>query len=84
MRPAIRLNLTARDSFDARFEADREAALRHLVRIGIPVFKAQAWLAAWDESTLQLRDFRNAADFWDQGYLFALEEYRRGHDPLAS
>ena len=48
----------------------------------MPIQKAEAWISAWDESTVGLRDFRRAADFWDQGYLFALEEFRRGHDPL--
>jgi hypothetical protein len=66
-----------------RFEARRDAALRRLVRAGVPSRKAEAWISAWDESTVALRDFRRAADFWDQGYLFALEEFRRGHDPLA-
>jgi hypothetical protein len=68
---------------DDRFETRRMATLRRLVGVGIPVEKAQAWVSAWDESTVALRDFRQAADFWDQGYLFALEEFRRGYDPLA-
>jgi hypothetical protein len=67
---------------DERFQAQRHAALKRLVGVGVPIQKAEAWISAWDESTVGLRDFRRAADFWDQGYLFALEEFRRGHDPL--
>jgi hypothetical protein len=66
-----------------RFEARRHATLRRLVQVGVPLRKAEAWISAWEESTVELRDFRRAADFWDQGYLFALEEFRRGHDPFA-
>jgi hypothetical protein len=62
---------------DKRFEARRDRAVQRLVRDGVPRSKAEAWILAWDESTVPLRDFRQAADFWDQGYLFAIEEFRR-------
>jgi hypothetical protein len=68
---------------DERFDSRRHATIQRLVRAGVPRRKADAWISAWDESTAPLRDFRRAADFWDQGYLFALEEHRRGNDPLA-
>ena len=42
---------------------------------------AEAWIAAWDLSTADLADFRSAPDYWQQGYRFALEEYRRGYLP---
>jgi hypothetical protein len=41
----------------------------------------EAWDEAWDESTAELRDFRDAPDFWIQGYQFAREEYERGYWP---
>jgi len=43
--------------------------------------KAEAWLDAWDTTTLGLVDFRRASDFWRLGYEYALEEYRLGFDP---
>ena len=42
---------------------------------------AEAWIEAWDESTAELHDFREAPDFWIQGYRFAREEYERGYRP---
>jgi hypothetical protein len=38
---------------------------------------AEAWIDAWDVSTAELHDFRNAPDFWAVGFRFAEEEYRR-------
>jgi hypothetical protein len=68
---------------DERFEARRDVTVQRLIRVGLPRGKVEAWISAWDESTTALRDFRQAADFWDQGYLYALEEFRRGHDPFS-
>jgi hypothetical protein len=68
---------------DERFKSRRAAAVQRLVGAGVPRSKAEAWISAWDESTSPLRDFRQASDFWDQGFLFALEEHRRENDPQA-
>ena len=67
-----------------RFAANRAAALDRLVHGGIPRTMAQAWIEAWDESTAELHDFREAPDFWVQGYRFAREEYARGYRPLGA
>jgi hypothetical protein len=47
----------------------------------MPRAMAEAWIDAWDESTAELHDFRDAPDFWTQGFRFALEEYQRGYRP---
>ena len=52
-----------------------------LVRCGIPADLAGAWIDAWDRSTINLAAFRSADDFWDVGFRFAIEEYRRGYRP---
>jgi hypothetical protein len=62
-----------------RFAARRLAVVDRLVRGGMPRTFAEAWIEAWDASTAALVDFRAAADFWDLGYRYAMEEYRRGH-----
>ena len=64
-----------------KFAANRAAALDRLVHGGIPRTMAEAWIEAWDESTVELHDFRDAPDFWIQGYRFAREEYERGYRP---
>ena len=51
---------------DDGFELRRQKTLRRLTSAGVPPRNAEAWIYAWDESTVQLRDFRRAADFWDQ------------------
>ena len=66
-----------RDSFLAR----RAGAIDRLVRAGMPRTIAQGWIAAWDDSTSELTDFRAAEDFWDLGYRYAVEEHRRGYRP---
>jgi hypothetical protein len=63
------------------FAAGRTAALDRLIRGGMPRAMAEAWIDAWDESTLELYDFRCAPDFWTQGFRYALEEYQRGYRP---
>ena len=64
-----------------KFEAGRATAIDRLTRGGIPGAMAEAWIEAWDESTADLHDFRDAPDFWTQGYRYALEEYQRGYRP---
>jgi hypothetical protein len=66
---------------DRGFAVGRATALDRLVRAGMPLTLAEGWIAAWDVSTAGLIDFRAAADFWELGYRYAVEEYRRGHRP---
>ena len=61
----------------------RRSAVSRLVRAGISYELASAWIDAWDRSTSDLPDFRNAQDFWKLGVRYALEEYQRGYRPVA-
>jgi hypothetical protein len=63
------------------FSKQRAIALQRLVRRGMPLGKADAWLEAWDTTTVGLVDFRRAPDFWRLGYEYAREEYRLGYEP---
>ena len=63
------------------FDRRRDSTVERLERAGLPRAMAEAWIAAWDLSTVGLADFRSAPDYWQQGYRFALEEYRRGYLP---
>jgi hypothetical protein len=63
------------------FWAGRAATIARLMKSGMPLAMAEAWIDAWDESTHDLVDFRLAPDFWAMGYEFAVEEYRRGYRP---
>jgi hypothetical protein len=63
------------------FAARRAAVVERLVRAGIARRHAEAWIAAWVNSTAGLNDFRAAADYWDLGFQYALEERRRGYHP---
>jgi len=65
-----------------RSSGGRDATVKRLVRAGISTELATAWIDAWDRSTADLPDFRNASDFWHQGFRYALEEYRRGYRPV--
>ncbi len=38
-------------------------------------------MAAWDNSTVGLTDFRATPDYWELGFQFAIEERRRGYLP---
>ena len=67
-----------------RFAARRESTIERLVRAGLPRDLAQGWIQAWDESTAELSDFRNAPDFWAVGYKFAQEEYERAQAAAAT
>ena len=60
-----------------KFAARRENTIDRLVRAGLPRMMAEGWIEAWDESTAELSDFREAPDFWAVGYKFAQEEYKR-------
>jgi hypothetical protein len=74
-RRRVRGSKVSKDS--AKFAARRESTIDRLVRAGLPRAMAQGWIEAWDESTAELPDFRNAPDFWVVGYKFAQEEYER-------
>jgi hypothetical protein len=60
-----------------KFIARRQKTIERLVRAGLPRIMAEGWIEAWDESTVELADFRNAPDFWTVGYRFAQAEYDR-------
>jgi hypothetical protein len=60
-----------------KFIARRQKTIERLVRAGLPRIMAEGWIEAWDESTVELADFRNAPDFWAVGYRFAQAEYDR-------
>jgi phosphohistidine phosphatase SixA len=79
-RALRRSGSTARQS-SGKFAAGRATAVDRVVRSGIPRAMAEAWIEAWDESTAELHDFRDAPDFWTQGFRYALEEYQRGYRP---
>jgi hypothetical protein len=68
---------------DGSFAAGRRAVIRRLVRAGMRVELAEAWIATWDEMTDQLPDFRAADDFWGVAYQYAVEEHLRGFRPRA-
>jgi hypothetical protein len=55
--------------------------VERLARAGLPRLHAEAWIAAWDESTAGLIDFRAANDYWELGFQYAIEERRRGYHP---
>ena len=63
------------------FVARRTVTVERLVRAGVPRLHAEAWIAAWDESTAGLIDFRAAGDYWELGFQYAIEERRRGYRP---
>jgi hypothetical protein len=63
------------------FLARRAAAVERLVLSGIARRHAEAWITAWVESTAGLTDFRAAADYWELGFEYAIEERRRGYHP---
>ena len=63
------------------FAARRATAVERLVLAGIARRHAEAWIAAWVMSTAGLNDFRAAADYWDLGFQYAIEERRRGYQP---
>jgi hypothetical protein len=63
------------------FWLGRARAFQRLIAAGLPSALAEGWMDAWDESTADLLDFRSASDFWEIGFQFALEEYRRGYRP---
>ncbi len=72
------------DRVQSQFLAGRTACLDRLVRAGIQRSLAQRWIDAWDVSTAELADFREATDFWTVGFSYAVEEYRRGYLPPAT
>lgn len=74
----------ARDWVQSQFLAGRTACLDRLVRAGMQRSIAQGWIEAWDVSTAELGDFREATDFWTVGFSYAVEEYRRGYLPPLS
>lgn len=61
------------------FAKGRARAIARLERAGLTMRQAGAWIAAWELSTIGLDDFRRGSDFWELGFQFAREEYRRGH-----
>ena len=63
------------------FAARRIATVGRLVSAGMPRPLAEGWIAAWEESTAWLTDFRAAGDYWELGFQYALEERRRGYRP---
>lgn len=69
---------------ELRFASARSATVTGLVRHGMPLTQAIAWVSAWDESARGLLDFRRAPDFWELGYRYAVEERRRGYEPPVS
>jgi hypothetical protein len=75
--PSKSPNSTRGETFAAR----RATVIERLVRAGIARRHAEAWIAAWVQSTAGLNDFRAAADYWDLGFQYALEERRRGYHP---
>jgi len=81
-RPARRRRRPASpDRVQSQFLAGRIACLDRLVRAGMPRSIAQGWIDAWDVSTAELADFREATDFWTLGFRYAVEEHRRGYRP---
>jgi hypothetical protein len=78
----IRRTRPSRES--RKFAARREATVERLVRAGLPRIMAEGWIDAWDESTIDLSDFRNAPDFWAVGYRFAEAEYERAQANAAT
>ncbi len=81
-RPARRRRPPAsRDRAMSRFLAGRIACVERLVRAGMPRSIAGGWIDAWDTSTAELADFREATDFWTLGFRYAVEEHRRGYLP---
>ena len=77
-RPA---KIPAMRTAERAFIKGRATALKRLVRIGVPIAQAEAWVNAWDATTAGLLDFRRADDFWLLGYRYAREEYARGFAP---
>jgi hypothetical protein len=63
------------------FVVRRAHTVERLVRAGLSRQHADAWIAAWLESTAGLKDFRAADDYWDMGFHYAIEERRRGYTP---
>jgi len=63
------------------FAARRIATVGRLVRAGMPRQLAERWIAAWEESTVWLTEFRAATDYWELGFQYAVEERRRGYHP---
>ena len=61
--------------------ARRIATVGRLVNAGMPRPLAEGWIAAWEDSTAWLTDFRAAGDYWELGFQYALEERRRGYRP---
>ena len=62
------------------FAARRATAVERLVLVVLDQHLAIE-VAAWVMSTAGLNDFRAAADYWDLGFQYAIEERRRGYQP---
>jgi hypothetical protein len=71
----------ARQPRPTPFWLGRARAYQRLIATGMPSLLAEGWMDAWDRSNADLADFRTAPDFWEIGFAFALEEYRRGYRP---
>lgn len=69
---------------ERRFAARRAEVVDRLVAAGMARMLAEGWIAAWDQSTAGLVDFRATPEFWELGYRYALEEHRRGYRPPES
>jgi hypothetical protein len=63
------------------FEAHRRGALQRLLKAGITLDVALAWIGAWDRMSRDLPDFRAKPDFWEVGYAYAIDEINRGFEP---
>jgi hypothetical protein len=64
------------------FAARKAAALERLVRDhGILRADAIAWLESYEGGAADLHDLRRDPDFWENGYRFALHEYKAGNRP---
>jgi hypothetical protein len=63
------------------FADRRERTVARLIRAEISRELAETWVHNWDVTTRGLVDFRGADDFWDLGFQYAVEEYRRGYRP---
>ena len=82
--PRRRVRVPAPSREARRFAVRREQTIERLVRAGLPRVEAEGWIDAWDESTRELFDFRNAPDFWTVGFRFAQAEHERSQSNAAA